>query len=244
MALSTNKIWERDGSIGILALPTDRGSYLHEPQFMPVEELEKYFNEHGLKGIIIRGSGRHFSGGADLARLRQLAQDEALLFEKMTAGKRIISLIESTTLPVVAEISGACFGGGLEIALACHIRICSDNAIFAFPEVSYNIMPGLGGTIRLSKVIGPGRAAEVILSGDAISSDKALKMSIVDYKIPAKELHDFSLKYLRKLTNDRDIDVIRSVMQSIRNSRVMDPDRALEEETRLFCALAVRNMKA
>ena len=161
----------------------------------------------------------------------------------MTAGKRIISLIENTTLPVVAEISGACFGGGLEIALACHIRICSDNAIFAFPEVSYNIMPGLGGTISLSKVIGPGRAAEVILSGDAISSDKALEMSIVDYKIPAKELHDFSLKYLRKLTNDRDIDVIRSVMQSIRNSRVMDPDRALKEETRLFCALAVRNMK-
>ena len=243
MASGKNKLWERIGEIGILSLPGERGNYLHEPEFIPLEQLEGFFNEPGLKGVIIRGSGRHFSAGADLNRLSQLVKDEAVLSENMTAGKKLILLIENALFPVIAEISGACFGGGLEIALACHIRICSDNALFAFPEVNNGIMPGLGGTVLLPRVIGQGRAAEMILSGDIVNAEKALEIRLVDYVIPAKELHNFTLSYLQKLTNDRDTEVIRSVMQSINNAQTQSIVAATEAETRLFCALAARNMK-
>jgi enoyl-CoA hydratase/carnithine racemase len=242
MGISRDNIWKREGSTGVLSLPGQQGNYLEEPGFLPLSLLEELFSEPDLKGVIIKGSGRHFSAGANLEKLKLLARDESLLAEKMTAGKELIRLIESRDIPVVAEISGVCFGGGLEIALACHIRICSENALFAFPEVNYGIMPGLGGTDSLTRLIGPGRSTEMILSGDMANAEKALEMKLADYVVPQTELHVYTLGYLRKLTDDRDIDVIRSVMRSIRNSQIMDTERALAEETRLFCALAVRNM--
>jgi enoyl-CoA hydratase len=242
MTGNTKNTWHRHGAIGILELPD--GPYLPQPDFMPVEELKGYLEEPGLKGVIIRGSGRHFSAGADVDQLRKLAQEEDVLMRKMLAGKALIGLIEDTPLPVVAEISGACFGGGLEIALACHIRISSETALFAFPETGLGIMPGLGGTASLPRAVGQGKAAEMILGGDIINAPKALEIRLVDYIAPAKSLHEFALAYLHKLTNDREVEVIRSVMVSLSNARHLPEEKALEEETRLFCALAVKNLKS
>jgi enoyl-CoA hydratase/carnithine racemase len=241
MIVSKEDIWKRQDAIGILEIPAIKGNYLQEPEFVPRHLLEDCFGEPGLKGVIVRGSGRHFSAGADLQNLREMAKDEALLFRSMCAGKELLRMIDELPLPVVAEINGVCFGGGLEIALACHIRICSATALFAFPEANHGIMPGLGGTISLSKLIGPGKAAEMILSGDIVSCDKAREIGLADHLAPVKDLREFTLKFLEKLTSDREITVIRSIMQSIRNSRVMDEEKALEEETRFFCALAAGN---
>ena len=235
--------WTRIGDIGILSLVSAHENYLDEPEFIPLDQANKYFNEPDLKGIIIRGSGRHFSAGADLEKLKEMARDEMFLTEKISAGKKLIQLIDTLRLPVVAEIRGACFGGGLEIALACHIRICSENALFAFPETNHGIMPGLGGTITLSRLVGPGRAAGMILSGSIVDAKQALAMGLADYVVPQKELHDHAMDYLGKLTADRDIDVIRSVMQSIHCSQTRPLDEAMSEETKLFCALAIKNMK-
>jgi enoyl-CoA hydratase/carnithine racemase len=243
MDLQKRDIWERTGGIGVLSLYSSHQNYLNEPEFIKQELLEELFGEPGLKGVIIKGSGRHFSAGADMDKLRQLAKDESMLEKKISAGKELIRIIENAHIPVIAEISGVCFGGGLEIALACHIRICSDNALFAFPEVNYGIMPGLGGTITLSKLIGAGRSAEIILSGDMVDAQKALGLKLADYIVPFKELHAFTLDFLDKMTAGRDIEVIHSVMQSIHNSQTMELERALEEETKLFCALAVKNMQ-
>jgi enoyl-CoA hydratase/carnithine racemase len=243
MDYQKSHIWERTGATGVLSLGSSRENYLDEPEFIKMELLEEIFNEPGLKGVIIKGSGRHFSAGADLDKLTQLAKDELLLAKKISAGKKLIRFIENAHVPVIAEINGVCFGGGLEIALACHIRICSDNALFAFPEANYSIMPGLGGTITLSKLIGAGRSAEIILSGEIMDAQKALELKLADYMVPAKELHSFTGDFLDKMTAGRDIGVIHSVMKSIHNSQTMEYEKALEEETKLFCALAVRNMQ-
>jgi enoyl-CoA hydratase len=160
----------------------------------------------------------------------------------MINGKKIIRLIENMDVPVVAVISGVCFGAGLEIALASHIRVCSENAIFAFPETNYGIMPGLGGTVMLTKLIGSGKSAEIILSGDIVNAPRALELKLVDHVVPAKELQDFSMRLLNRLTTDRDIDVIRSVMRSIHNADILSFEIALEKETKLFCSLAVKDM--
>ena len=243
MDFQKRDIWERTGGIGVLSLYSSHQNYLDEPEFIKLKLLEEIFGEPGLKGMIIKGSGRHFSAGADLEKLKQLAHKESSLIKKISAGKKLIRFIENAPIPVIAEISGVCFGGGLEIALACHIRICSDNAIFAFPEANYGIMPGLGGTITLSKLIGAGRSAEIILSGDIVDAQKAFELKLTDYVVPSKELHAFTLDFLDKMTAGRDIEVIHSVMKSIHNSQAMAFEKALEEETKLFCALAVKNMQ-
>jgi enoyl-CoA hydratase len=235
--------WEVKDQIGFLTLNNPPENYIDDPEFISMDLLEEILRDKLVKGIIIKGSGRHFSAGADIGNLKQLAKNETLLFEKMTNGKQLLSIIENFQVPVVASISGACFGGGLEIALAAHIRICSENALFAFPETNYNIIPGLGGTLRLSQLTGEARAIEMLLSGEIINSQWALENKMVDYVVPSKELHEFSWNFLKKMTSDRDIDVINSVMRSIHNSRNMPFEEAMKEETKLFCHLVVKNMK-
>jgi enoyl-CoA hydratase/carnithine racemase len=235
--------WERTGAIGVLSVHNPPGNLLTEPEFMDKKWLGECLEDQSLKGILIKGTGRHFSGGADMSSLKKLAQDEALMMKKMAGGKDLMRFIEQIDIPVVASVTGICFGAGLEIALACHIRICSDNALFAFPETNYGIMPGMGGTVMLSKLIGPGKAAEIILSGDTIDAQQAMKLNLADYLVSADEILEFSLNYLEKLTSGRDTEVIRSVMRSLHNAQTLSFEKALEEETRLFCSLAVKSMQ-
>jgi enoyl-CoA hydratase/carnithine racemase len=103
-------------------------------------------------------------------------------------------------------------------------------------------MPGLGCTVMLSKLIGAGKSAEIILTGEIVNSQKALDFKLVDYVLPGKEVLDFSVNMLEKLTSDRDIDVIQSVMKSIHNALTLPFEEAMEEETKLFCTLAAKSM--
>lgn len=242
MNQQNNISWEKQGTIGILSIDNPPENYIREPDFIGREFFEKISNDPSLKGIIIKGTGRHFSAGADIEKLKHLARNEDLLFKKLSAGKDIIRMIENMNVPVAAAIKGVCFGAGLEIALACHFRICTENTLFAFPETNHGIMPGLGGTVMLSKLIGPGKSAEIILTGEIVNSQKALDFKLVDFVLPGKEFLDFTIDMLRKITSDRDIDVIHSVMKSIHNALSLPFDEALEEETKLFCALAAKSM--
>jgi enoyl-CoA hydratase len=235
--------WEKIGALGVLSINNPPGNLLEEPEFVDKDWLAAYLEDKSLKGILIKGTGRHFSAGADMNRLKELARDEAVMMKKMAGGKDLIRFIGQIELPVVASVTGICFGAGLEIALACHIRICSENALFAFPESNYGIMPGMGGTVLLSRIIGPGRAAEIILSGDTVNARQALKLKLTDYMVPTHEIMDFSLNYLKRLTSGRDPEVIRSVMKSLNNAHAMSFEKALEEETKLFCSLAVKSMQ-
>jgi enoyl-CoA hydratase/carnithine racemase len=238
-----NIVWEKVGAIGVLSLHNPPENFIEEPEFVGKEQIEEILHDTTLKGIIIKGTGRHFSAGADRDRLRQLAQNEALLHKKISEGKELIRIIENMNIPVIAAVKGVCFGAGLEIALACHLRICSENALFAFPESNHGIMPGLGGTVMLTKLIGVGKSAEIILTGDIVNAQKALELRLADYVVPSKELNAFSIGFLERLTSDRDTDVINSVMKSIHNSQTLPFEKALEEETKLFCALAVKTMQ-
>jgi enoyl-CoA hydratase/carnithine racemase len=233
--------WEKSGAIGILSICNPPGNLIKEPDFIDEELLNGWLNDKEIKGLLIKGTGRHFSAGADLNILRQLTANTKLLAKKISQGRRLIRLIEKAEIPVVAAIKGACFGAGLEIALACHIRICSVNTMFAFPEIMHGLIPGLGGSPMLADLTGEGRSLEIILSGNVVNAQKALELKIADYVMPVKETGSFAMKYLEDLTHDRDSEVIRSVMRSIHNSRTMSFEKALEEETILFCKLAGRS---
>jgi len=158
----------------------------------------------GVDGLVVRGRGRHFSAGADVNELRAVstpAPDEvaAALSEDSLATLRI----ETLPYPVVAAIDGACLGSGLELALACGYRIATPAATLGLPEITFGLMPGCGGTVRLPRLVGTGRAVEMILTGRLLSADEALAEGLVDAIVPRPELHASAVRSISRLAAGR-----------------------------------------
>ena len=148
-----------------------------------VEALAAAFEGLGadpeLDGIVLTGAGgRAFVAGADISELRDLTPEAAFQFARR--GQEVMRLIEGTGKPVVAAIGGYALGGGLELALACHLRVAGPKARLGLPEVKLGVIPGYGGTQRLPRLIGRGRALRMILTGDPVGSEEALAAGLVD----------------------------------------------------------------
>ncbi len=229
--------WERQNEFGILSILNGKENYLNTPDFVSLKQLKKWTSEKDLKGIIIRGVGRNFSAGADLENLTELAKDENLLESKMKIGKEILDFIEDLDIPVIAAINGVCFGGGLEIALACHIRVASEKALFAFPETNHGLIPGLGGSYRLTQLIG-NKVYEIILKADMINSNLAKELGFIDHISDKKDSFELAIQKLQSIASDRSVEVIRYTMQAIHNAKKLNREEALKRETELFCKLA------
>jgi enoyl-CoA hydratase len=167
-----------------------------------------------------------------------LSRDPGLLYSKITWGKEILEYLDEMELPTIASITGACFGGGLEIALACHIRVCGHNALLAFPEVNLNLIPGLGGTVRLPEKLAFGSALKIMLSGDIVNAEEAFKIGLADHMVHSRQAFDFSMSLMKKMVDARPKEVINAVVRALNNSKRMSAREAMEEETRMFCALA------
>ncbi|KIL34431.1 enoyl-CoA hydratase [Cohnella kolymensis] len=149
-----------------------------------------------VRVVIFTGAGdKSFAAGADIAQLNKRAMLEALL-PNMTATYRKIELYEK---PTIAAINGYALGGGLELALACDIRIAAAHAKLGLPELNLGIMPGAGGTQRLSRIVGKGRALEIILTGDMVTADKAERIGLVSIVVPEEELMQTAKQYALKI---------------------------------------------
>ena len=152
-----------------------------------INELKKIQSEKDIRVIIITGSGeKAFIAGADIKLMQKMNREEA--FEFANLGQELANLIEKSAKPVIAAVNGYALGGGCEIALSCHLRIASDNAIFAQPEVKIGLLPGWGGTQRLPRIIGRGLANEIILTGRNVSAKEALDIGLVNKVVPQEEL--------------------------------------------------------
>lgn len=156
--------------------------------------LEDAFTDHVL---VFCGAGdRAFVAGADIAQLRERREPEAL--EGINA--RLFDRIARFPFPVIAAIRGFCFGGGMELALACDIRLASDDALFAQPEVGLGIIPGAGATYRLPRIVSRGLAREMIFSGLRIDASRALAEGLVNHVVPATELPELVDTIARRIT--------------------------------------------
>ena len=227
-----------DDPVGIITLDNPPDNTLSEPDFLKESDLKDFLHKNRLKGIVIKGSGRHFSSGADLQKLFENAGKGNLLQAKIEEGKKLLQSIEELDIPVVAAIDGICFGGGFEVALACHIRICSEKSLFAFPEVNHNLMPGLGGIRRLSKILKGGVSYEILLGGDMMDAAKALELNIVDHVVASGNSLSFSLHLLKSMVHDKPMEVIQAITRAIYYCRNKTIEEAFIEETKLFCDLA------
>lgn len=231
--------WEIRKGIGIITIDNPPENYLRSPDFIPLAVLKKWTSAEELRGIIITGAGKQFSAGGNLEFLFSMIRECENISKRMAKGKKVLDYIENLDIPVVSAIRGVCFGGGLEIALATHVRICSDNALFAFPESNHGLIPGLGGIARSNELTGFRKSLEMVLGGDMISAAEALEMKLVDYIVPKNELHKFAFNYLYNIVKDRPLPVIRSVMKVLRCAGGMNPGDAMNLETKLFCELAM-----
>jgi len=156
-----------------------------------LKELDQLFGtleaDLAVRVVILTASGRSFCTGADIKELAEISTMHQGT-EFSGRGQALLNRIERFDKPVIAAINGTCLGGGLELAMACHMRVAAAEIPLGLPEIKLGIIPGFGGTQRLSRIIGPSNAAELILTGEIITSEQALAMGLVNRAVPAPEV--------------------------------------------------------
>ena len=175
----------------VLTIVINRPSKLNALNSEILDELEKIFNwayeDSDIRAIIITGAGeKAFVAGADITEFTLLNRIDAKIFSEK--GQEIFKKIAQCPKAVIAAINGFALGGGLELAMACHLRIATEKAKFGQPEVGLGLIPGFGGTQRLTELVGKGKAFELILSGNKIDSIEAQKIGLVNYVVSDNDL--------------------------------------------------------
>jgi enoyl-CoA hydratase len=150
------------------------------------QAVQEAYQNFEIKGMIITGEGeKAFVAGADIKELSELNEEKAVKFAQN--GHKIFHMLENCPKPVVAVVNGFALGGGCELAMACHMRIATENAKFGQPEVNLGIIPGYGGTQRLPQLVGRGKALELMLTGDPISAEEAKNIGLVNHVVKSKD---------------------------------------------------------
>src|SRR4030095_958197 len=180
-----------DLSDSIYTVTINRPDKLNALNKTVIREIGEAVNEIDknplIRAAVITGSGiRAFAAGADISGFNGLSKDEGMALAKQ--GLDVFFKIENSPKPIVAAVNGFALGGGCELAMACHFRLCCDTAQFGQPEINLGLIPGYGGTQRLTRYIGKGRALEILLTGNMISASQALQSGLVNYVTAPEEL--------------------------------------------------------
>ena len=182
--------------------------------------------------VIITGAGeKAFVAGADISELNRLNGIEGEKFAQ--AGQDVFNMIENLGKPVIAAVNGFALGGGCELSLACHIRLASNKAKFGQPEVNLGIIPGYGGTQRLSKLINGGRALEYILTGNMITADEAYRLGLVNHVYEPDELLPKAYELAEKISQKAQL-AVRLAVKAVKASEEMNLNEGLNYEAGLF----------
>lgn len=187
---------------GILTITINRADKLNALNIDTVKEIkdaiQQVYDDAAIKGAIITGAGpKAFAAGADITEIAELSEVNARSFSER--GQEAFSMIERCNKPVIAAVNGFALGGGCELAMACHMRIASENARFGQPEVNLGLIPGYGGTQRLPQLIGKGKAMELLLTGEMISAQEARALGLVNHVVPQEELMGRCVETLEKI---------------------------------------------
>lgn len=178
---------EKEGNVAIITLNNPPVNALNSQLLGELEEtVDSLYNDSEVGALVITGAGeKAFVAGADISEFPSLTKDNG---EKLARrGQSVFQKIADLPFPVVAAVNGFALGGGMELALACDIRVASDNAQVGLPEVTLGIFPGYGGTQRLPRLIPSGKAKELIFTGDQIKAEEAAQVGIVEHVVPAGE---------------------------------------------------------
>lgn len=225
-----------DVSNNIAVVTINRPDKLNALNRDTILELRSVFKElrsnDDVYVIILTGSGeKAFVAGADIKELNELDVLSAKKFSER--GQEVFNYIENMNKPVIAAVNGFALGGGSELALACHIRLASENAKFGQPEVNLGIIPGYGGTQRLTRLINSGRAMEYILTGDMIDTNEALRIGLVNHIYPQAELMNKAKEMAQKIAT-KGQQAVRLAIKSVNAASQVSAKEGQNYEASLF----------
>ena len=202
--------WEQRNGIAWLTLNQPPSNNMNAAFFRELSRLVDDVLPHAdFNALIIRGEGRHFSSGADLDDLLNRvnkASDEPDVPLFLKENNRTFLALNKLRVPVIAAIQGVCLGSALELALFCHFRICGETALLGLPEVSFNLMPGCGGTQLLPKLLTRASALSMMLGGANLNAREALQSGLVDRVVPNAELLTYCEQLAGRIGRNYDVD--------------------------------------
>ena len=221
---------------GIAVVTVNRPAALNALNVEVLEELAAAFatlqKNESVACVILTGSGaKAFVAGADIAAMQPLDAVSAVHFARL--GHTVFNVIEKFPKPVIAAVNGFALGGGCELAMACDIRIAAENARFGQPEVNLGVIPGFGGTLRLTRLIGKGRAKELIFTGDMVDAQEAYRIGLANKVVAAEELLAVARSMAAKIAAKGPV-AVRFAKEAVDNGLEMDLDRAGRFEADLF----------
>lgn len=204
---------EEEGPIATVTI--DRPKKLNALNKATIEELHTAFKEldtdKEIKVIIITGSGeKAFVAGADISEFAHFDVEQGGELARK-GQEQLFDLVAHLSTPVIGAINGFALGGGLELAMACHFRVASDNAKMGLPEVSLGVIPGYGGTQRLPQLVGKGIAMEMIMTAGMINAEKALQHGLVNYVVPQEDLLALCRKLAQKIANNSSVAIAQAI---------------------------------
>jgi enoyl-CoA hydratase len=228
--------WEQELAI----VTVDRPEKMNALNAEVIAELGRVFQDLAgdgdVRGVILTGAGeKAFVAGADIGELATM--DAMTGVQVSRQGQEVFQAIERFPRPVLAAVGGYALGGGCELALSCHMRIASENARFGLPEVGLGIIPGYGGTVRLARLVGLGRAVEMTLTGEMVKADRAEALGLVSRVVPRESLMEEAKNLMRKVTANGPM-AVQKALESVYNALDVSTREAMAFESSLFGLMA------
>ncbi len=227
-------IFEKKGAVGLITL--NRPEALNALSHPLMDELEKAMDDcaadSAVRAVVLSGSQKAFAAGADISEMEGLSSKEMRLDPHLSRWDKVSTFPK----PTIAAISGYALGGGLELALACDLRIASETAVLGQPEILIGVMPGAGGTVRLARLLGRAKALEILWTGKKISAREALELGIINRVVPAESFLDEAMKWAREIAAMPPLAVMaikKSVLSAL-SPDYPDHPKALKLERELF----------
>jgi len=220
----------------IATITVNRPEALNALNWQTMQEIHAAFSSvkegYEIGGVIITGAGeKSFVAGADIKELA--TKDPVGAKEFSLASQEILHFIEHFPKPVIAAVNGFCLGGGCELAMACHMRVASENAKFGQPEVNLGLIPGNGGTQRLPRLVGKGRAIELVLTGNMIDAQEAYRIGLVNKVTPQEDLIAAVQKILKTIMTKGPV-AVKLALEAVNHGLELSLDEGLQLESNLF----------
>jgi enoyl-CoA hydratase len=229
-----NLLLKRDGPVGVVTI--SRPAVLNALNRATIDELRRAVLELGhdesVRCLVLTGAGeKAFVAGADIHELASLTPVEASAYAR--SAQHVLDLIEHLGKPVIAAVNGFALGGGCELALACTFRVAADTARFGQPEVKLGVMPGFAGTVRLPRLVGKGRALDLLLTGRMVDAREALDIGLVNRVVPAARLLEDTAS-LGQMLAEQAPAAVRTIIESVHRGFEMPFSEAASYEAALF----------
>ena len=232
-----NILLEKDGNVAVVTInrPKVLNALNSDTLIELGEAVEQLGNDTEVRVVILTGAGeKAFVAGADIAFMQNLTPLEARKFARL--GQGVLSKIENLSKPVIAAINGFALGGGCELAMSCDIRIAAPNAKFGQPEVNLGLIAGFGGTQRLTRLVNPGFAKEILFTADMFDAEAACKIGLVNHVVPLEDLLSFCKSMAYRIAARGPVAVQLS-KEAVNDGLEMDLEKALIHEADLFALI-------